>query len=66
MAARTYLPTLRRILHRASTYVASYDTRLEDAMTTGQKTAYTAFKSALADLVAALGPEPVQFNDADL
>lgn len=60
MAARTYLPTLRRILHRASSFIGNYQALIEDNLTAAQLTAFTAFVSALADLVSALGPEPVQ------
>ncbi len=60
MPGRTYLPTLRRLLHQVSVYTTAHQARLEDVMTSSQLTAFTAFITALQDLVTELGPEPMQ------
>lgn len=57
--ARTYTPTLRRILHTTQVYIASYQTQLTAGMTAPQVVALLAFIACLIDLVDALGAEPV-------
>lgn len=59
MAARTYLPTLRRHLHVLDVYIANYSTILADNMTSPQAAAFSDFNAALAALVEELGPEPI-------
>jgi hypothetical protein len=56
--ARTYLPTMRDLLHLISVYVGRYQASLEAGMTPTQKTAFLAFIVCLVDLISALGPEP--------
>lgn len=60
MAARTYLPTLRLILHRANTYVNTYQALMQPYLTPAQRTALAEFIVCIATLIAELGPEPIQ------
>jgi len=57
--ARTYLPTLRDLLHIVQVYISGHQPQLEANMTAPQVTALLAFISCLIDLVSALGAEPV-------
>lgn len=59
MAARSYLPTLRLILHRATVYTNTYQALMQPYLTPAQRTALAEFIVCLATLVAELGPEPI-------
>lgn len=56
--AKTYVPTLRLIIHRASTYMTQWQPYIEPHLTAPQIDAFRSCLTCLIDLVAALGPEP--------
>ena len=56
--ARTYQPTLRRLLHVVQIFIGNYQPQLEAGMTAPQVTALLAFITCLINLVSALGEEP--------
>jgi len=57
--ARTYLPTLRRLLHGVNVYIARNQANMTAGMTPTQVTALLSFIQCLIDLINALGAEPV-------
>lgn len=54
MAARTYQPTLKRLAHTISVFIARYQTLLLQGMNPAQALALTAFMQALDDLITTL------------
>ena len=57
MAARTYVPQLRRLLQKMSTYLARWTPLILHSLTDVEAAALLAFQLALAELIEKLGPE---------
>lgn len=59
MAAKTYVPGLRVIATLSQRYATRYQKQLSGTLSAPQYTALLAFISCVAELLAALGPNPV-------
>jgi len=59
MAAKTYVPGLRFTANVAQRYCTRYQKQLSASLTSDQYTALLAFITCVAELLAALGPNPI-------
>jgi hypothetical protein len=57
--AKTYVPSLRFLAAGVHKYATRYQSQLSGSLTGPQYTALLAFIACCADLLAALGPAPI-------